>query len=77
MNFLIPLVLFLFWCSHPLRFQGRNTIMVTAVHIWIVRESLVEKVCQRWNLEFVEIIHVEVENSFEKLKTVLKKGVNL
>ncbi len=49
----------------------------SAVHIWIVRENLVEKVSRRWKLEPVEIIHVEDDNSFVKLKTLLKKGVNL
>ena len=49
----------------------------SAVHIWIVRENLVEKVSRRWNLEPAEIIHVEDENSFAKLKILLKKGVRL
>ncbi|MCD6532483.1 MAG: hypothetical protein J7L25_00170 [Deltaproteobacteria bacterium] len=46
----------------------------SAVHIWIVRENLVEKVSRRWNLEPVEIIHAEDDDSFEKLIFVLKKG---
>ena len=47
----------------------------SAVHIWIVRENLVEKVRRKWNLQQVKIIHVEEDDSFEKLKIVLKKGV--
>ena len=46
----------------------------SASHIWIVRENLVEKVSRRWNLEPVEIIHVEDDGSFEKLIFFLKKG---
>ena len=46
----------------------------SAAHIWIVRENLVEKVSRRWNLEPVEIIHVEDDGSFEKLIFFLKKG---
>ncbi len=57
------------------RFLGPLLAIQTAVHIWIVREKLVDKVCRRWNFEPAEIIHVEDDNSFAKLKTLLKKGV--
>ena len=43
----------------------------SAVHIWVVRENLVEKVCRRWNLESVKIIHVKDDDSFAKLKTLV------
>ena len=46
----------------------------SAVLIWIVRANQVEKVSRRWNLEPVEIIHVEDDGSFEKLIFFLKKG---
>ncbi|MEA3347684.1 MAG: hypothetical protein U9Q39_01350 [Pseudomonadota bacterium] len=59
------------------RFPDPLLSIQTAVHIWIVRESLVEKVGRRWSLEPAEIIHVEAENSFAKLKIITKKGVNL
>ena len=53
------------------RFLDPLLLIRSAVHIWIIRENLVEKVRRKWNLLQVEIIHVEDENSFEKLK----KGV--
>jgi len=47
-------------------------LIKSAVHIWIVREGLVKKVVRTWYLESAEIIHVEDEDSFAKLKTILK-----
>ncbi len=40
----------------------------SVVHIWIVREKLVEDVCKKWDLAQTEIVHVNNSNALEKLK---------
>ena len=55
----------------------RYVCMLKIGRVWIVRESLLEKVRRKWNLESAEIIHVEDDNNFAKLETLLKKGINI
>ncbi len=44
-----------------------------AVHVWVVRENLVRDVCLRWNLDRVEIVHVDDEDALERLKKMFAK----
>ncbi len=59
------------------RFLEPLLSMGSAIHIWIVRENLIEKVSHKWNLESAKIVHVEDDNNFAKLKTLLKKGIKI
>ncbi len=40
----------------------------TAVHIWIVRENLIDDVCKSWKLDHVTIANVNEKNILNKLK---------
>ena len=44
-----------------------------AVHVWVVRENLVRDVCARWNLDRVEIVHVDDGDALERLKKMFAK----
>ncbi len=44
-----------------------------AVHVWVVRENLVEAVCRRWHLDRVEIVHVSDTAALERLKRLCVK----
>ena len=46
------------------------TTITSAIHIWVVRESLVEKVRRKWNLQQTEVIHIGEHDSFDRLKTI-------
>jgi len=52
------------------RFLDPLLLLEPAVHIWVVRESLVADVCRRWNLKSVKIIHVNDGNCLETLKAL-------
>ena len=42
-----------------------------AIHIWIVREYLVEEVIKKWSLMGVEIIYANHKMAFERLKAFI------
>ncbi|OQY01879.1 MAG: hypothetical protein B6I26_02630 [Desulfobacteraceae bacterium 4572_130] len=43
------------------------------IHIWIVRESLLEKVCEIWKIQKTYIINVNDDNALEKLTKICLK----
>jgi nucleoside-triphosphatase THEP1 len=45
----------------------------SAVHIWIVRESLVAEVCKRWNIQTPAIVRGDHGDSLERLKALCIK----
>lgn len=45
----------------------------SAVHIWIVRESLVGEVCNRWKFQTPAIVRVDDGDSLERLKALCIK----
>jgi nucleoside-triphosphatase THEP1 len=44
-----------------------------AVHVWVVRDNLVEAVCHRWHLDRVDIVHVSDTAALERLKRLCVK----
>ncbi len=54
-------------------FLGPLLFIRSAVHIWIVRESLVAEVCNRWNFQTPAIVRVDDGDSLERLKALCIK----
>lgn len=50
--------------------------MEPAIHIWIVRESLVEAVCQRWQFQTPAIVRADDGDSLERLKALCIKELH-
>ena len=53
-------------------FMASVVLNSRAVHVWVVREDLVQDVCARWNLDRVEIVHVDDRNALERLKNCVQ-----
>jgi len=49
----------------------------TALHIWVVREKLVDAVRKKWQLDQVEIVDIKNEDSWARLKNLCLKFTNL
>lgn len=54
-------------------FMSSIVLISTAIHVWVVRENLVRDVCTRWNLDGVEIVHVDDGDALERLKKLFVK----
>ena len=54
-------------------FMSSVVLNLGAVHVWVVRENLVQNVCLRWNLDEVEIVHVDDGDALERLKKMFVK----